>query len=155
MEYVQLVGKGLPYVSFEYLLQFDGASEPNPGQSSGGAVLWKSKKKVCEVGKYMEMATNNEAEYTGLIIGLEVAQELGIKHLCIEGDSKLIIYQVLGHWKVKAPGLVVYHRRVLDLLKKFENVYIRHVYREQNRHADSITKDCIIKGDSYRIDYDK
>lgn len=135
-----------------WLLQFDGASEPNPGISSGGAVLWNNGKKICEIGKYIPYGTNNEAEYTGLIIGLQVALELGVKTLLVEGDSKLIIQQVLRKWKVSKQTLVPFYTKVVDLLKKFEYVGIKHVYRESNTHADSVTKLCIQKKESYRID---
>jgi ribonuclease HI len=88
------------------LLQFDGLSYPNPGISTSGAVLFDHNNKVIfEVGEYIGFATNNQAEYNGLIIGLQRALELNIKNILIEGDSKLIIYQSAGKWKVNNEDL--------------------------------------------------
>jgi len=73
------------------ILYFDGGSRGNPGRAAGAAVIVLAEGNSLTTTRYMERATNNEAEYTGLIIGLEKAQELGLKSLEIRGDSQLVI----------------------------------------------------------------
>jgi ribonuclease HI len=134
-----------------YLLQFDGLSEPNPGTSTAGAVMFypNSRKVVFEKGEFIEYATNNQAEYTGLIIGIKSAIDLGIKQLLIEGDSKLVILQSEGKWKVKSDNLKSLNKEARDLLTHFDFVAIRHVYRDKNEHADKITNDVLISKKSF------
>lgn len=135
-----------------YKLQFDGASNPNPGPSSAGAVLFTPEPRqfLYERGVFMGHATNNEAEYNGLLIGLEAAKDLNIKNLLIEGDSNLIVNQVAGKYKVKEAKMVQYNLKIKKiLLNNFDFVAIRHIYREENTHADQITKYVLQTGRSY------
>ena len=134
-----------------YLLQFDGLAEPNPGISTGGAVVFSpfSRKVVFERGEFIDFATNNQAEYTGLLIGLQSASNIGIKHLLIEGDSQLVILQSEGKWKVKNEALKIFHTQVRGLLDTFEFVAIRHIYRDNNKYADKITNDVLKSRKSY------
>jgi ribonuclease HI len=124
-----------------YLLQFDGLSQPNPGISTAGAVLFSPKTRniIFEKGEYIEYATNNQAEYTGLILGLKIAIELGVKQLLIEGDSQLVISQTEGKWDVKSMSIIALNREATKLLTNFDFVAMRHIFREQNTHADRIT----------------
>lgn len=133
------------------LLQFDGGSIPNPGQSAGGAVLYEFDRKTLlfEVGEYLEYATNNQAEYTGLIIGLKHAINMGIKNLLIEGDSQLIIFQTIGKWRVNDTKLKLLYDEVKEAITKFYFIGIKHVYRKDNKHADKITYDVIKSKKSY------
>ena len=129
-----------------HLLQFDGASEPNPGESCGGAVLFTPDRKVVfERGEYIDYATNNQAEYTGLLVGLVSCVEQGIKNLLIEGDSMLVINQVTNKWKVKDSELKLFHAEIIKLMDHFDFVAIRHVYREYNAHADRLTNEGVAK----------
>jgi ribonuclease HI len=134
-----------------FRLQFDGKSEPNPGPSSAGAVLYypNSQTVKAEVGEYISNATNNEAEYTGLLIGFHLAVSLGIKHLVIAGDSNLVINQVFGEWKVKSDNLKGLHKEIRTLFKNFDFIAAKHVYREHNDYADNITNVVFDKKKSY------
>ena len=134
-----------------YLLQFDGLSEPNPGISTGGAVVFypDSRKIFFERGEYIDFATNNQAEYRGLLIGVQSALEMGIKNLLIEGDSQLIIFQTEGKWKVKNEVLKELNKEVKDLISQFDFVAIRHIYRENNQHSDRITNDVFKSKQSF------
>jgi ribonuclease HI len=133
-----------------HLLQFDGLSKPNPGVSTGGAVLFSpSRKIIFERGEFIEFATNNQAEYTGLRIGLESCVELGIKHLLVEGDSKLVICQTEGIWKVSNEELKVFNKKIKELVEQFESIAIRHIYRKMNSHADRITNDVLRSKESF------
>ncbi len=138
--------------SNSYLLQFDGLSEPNPGISSGGAVLYAPNGSVVfEAGEFIPHATNNQAEYCGLILGLTHAKSFQAADLRIEGDSMLIINQVAGNWKIKNDVLKLLHGSVLELLEDsaFVNVGIKHVYRDQNKHADKLTNDVMKNKESF------
>ncbi len=135
-----------------YLLQFDGASEPNPGPSGSAYVLFSPprlfqselvREVVQEGYKYIPHATNNEAEYTALILGLEEALKLGIETIRIEGDSNLVIQQVQHLWKVKAPTLIPLCAKASSLLLKFKSYTISHIPREENQDADALSKEAI------------
>lgn len=126
-----------------YLLQFDGLSVPNPGEATSGAVLFCAGRIVFETGEYVKHGTNNTAEYGGLLIGLRGAINAGIKNIHIEGDSQLVIKQVLGEWAVNNLALKALHAEVLQLLGEFTYVGLRHVRREHNAHADGITNEVI------------
>ncbi|MGV2390107.1 MAG UNVERIFIED_CONTAM: ribonuclease HI family protein [Microcystis novacekii LVE1205-3] len=93
--------------------------------------------------RYMERATNNEAEYTGLIIGLEKAQELGLKSLEIRGDSQLVINQVKGDWKVKSNSLRPFYQRACQLVAQFDRISWRWIERAKNSLADASANHCL------------
>ena len=133
-----------------YLLQFDGGAVPNPGTCGSGAVhigpdgaiLW-------EAGEFCAYGTNNTAEYRGLELGLELALEKGVRSLKIEGDSNLVIQQIAGKWKVRNEGLKGVFTRVQKLISQFEAVSCRHIYREFNTRADSITDELQLTKTSF------
>jgi len=133
------------------LLQFDGLCAPNPGKGTSGAILYRADGTVIlERGDYLGDSTNNIAEYTGLLIGIEECVKVGITNIRIEGDSMLVINQVSGKWQVKDAKLKVLHQSVMAMIQKyFNNVVIRHVYRENNREADRITNEVSKLGHSY------
>lgn len=138
-----------------YLLQFDGLAQPNPGEASGGAILYSpSRQPVYETGEYIKFATNNAAEYTGLIIGLRLALEKGFTNLLVEGDSQLIIFQAQGKWKVKNENLQKYNKEVCKLVSKFEFIGIRHIRRELNKHADRITNEVVKSKETFVMEYE-
>jgi len=129
-----------------YLLQFDGLAAPNPGQATAGAVLFSPEGKVVfELAEYLGIQTNNYAEYMGLLIGLRLAKEKGIKDIRIEGDSNLVIQQVRGLWRVKEPRLKPLFETIMKLLIDFKVESIEHVYREYNKAADALTNECLEK----------
>ncbi len=123
-----------------WLLHADGASLGNPGPGGAGAVLYNPNKEVAgEVSLYLgPRVTNNEAEYRGLLEGLKLALELGVKKIHIRMDSELAVRQVLGIYKVKNARLAVYFREVMENLARFESYDIAHVRRDLNRAADAL-----------------
>lgn len=135
-----------------YKMQFDGLAVPNPGELGCGAVIFNTDGRMLyEIGKYIPYGTNNQAEYTGLIIGLEACLENGIKNLYVEGDSKLVVNQINGVWKVKNVNIISYYEKCSKLVKLFDNFEIKHVFREYNKHADSLTNEVFrIKRSFYR-----
>lgn len=137
-----------------YLLQFDGASEPNPGPSGSAYVIFGPMYEEEESGNfvrdvvvegymYIEHATNNQAEYTALILGLQKALELGIQTIEVEGDSNLVVNQVSGNWKVKDLKLSILCDKAKGLYSKFPKKSIKHIPRNENADADMLSKEAI------------
>ena len=91
------------------------------------------------MGKYLEKTTNNQAEYLGLIIGLQECLRRGHKNIKVYGDSKLVIEQSAGRWKVNNLGLIDLHSQVKELSKQFQSISFTHVYRNKNKKADELT----------------
>lgn len=128
-----------------YLLQFDGGAVPNPGEGCGAAVIFSPEPRVSvfKGGTYLEKATNNQAEYIGLLFGLQTAVKMGITRIIIEGDSQLVVFQVSRKWNVNNEHLKMYHTNIQTLLSNFEYVGIRHVLRAYNKVADALTGEGI------------
>jgi ribonuclease HI len=127
------------------IIYFDGGSRGNPGVAAGAAVLQLPNAESCVVSQFMKHATNNEAEYTGLIIGLQKAKDLGIETLEVKGDSQLVINQVNGLWKVKSSNLQGLYNQACRLVSQFNRVKIEWVPRKDNHLADAAVNECIDK----------
>ncbi len=93
---------------------------------------------VAEIAEGIGVATNNVAEYTAAIRGLERARELGATHVLLRSDSRLLIEQLAGRWRVKNPALQRLHHEARSLIKEFEEVRFEHVRRERNVEADAL-----------------
>lgn len=94
-------------------------------------------------GKYLGKATNNTAEYEGLILGLEMALAAGATHVHAYMDSQLVARQVEGIYRTKHPDLAKLLGRVLELRKKFAAVSFAHVRRNENFRADQMVNETI------------
>ena len=128
----------------EWRLMVDGASRGNPGEAGCGAVIYDPQgESVRELSRYLGRATNNVAEYAGLLMGLEEALKLGVKRLRVESDSELLVRQLNGIYRVKEPRLIELNRRARELLRRFESYRIIHVRREENRTADRLANQGI------------
>jgi ribonuclease HI len=124
----------------------DGASKGNPGPAGAGWILVNDRDSVpLKDSKYLGEATNNEAEYQALILGLKNALSHGVQQVCIQMDSELLVRQLNGLYRVKNPRLAVYFQEVRDLLVIFSNYDIIHIPREQNREADGMANEAIRK----------
>ncbi|MCJ7726579.1 MAG: ribonuclease HI family protein [Acidimicrobiia bacterium] len=122
-----------------FVMYADGASRGNPGPASIGAVVYDPRgTTVAEVSEVIGETTNNVAEYRALIAGLEAALQLGVTRLQVRLDSLLLVRQVRGEFRVKAPGLQPLHRRVQVLVSRFDGFSIEHVRREKNTVADGL-----------------
>jgi ribonuclease HI len=127
-------------------MQFDGASKRNPGPAALGAVLYDAETgfEVGTVKAYMgDYFTNNQAEYAGLIAGLQAAHEMGYDSIEVQGDSTLIVNQVLGTWRVKNEGLMPYHQVAVAMKKKFKLFRAKQVPRAENAVADALGNEAI------------
>ncbi|HZY97986.1 MAG TPA: ribonuclease HI family protein [Candidatus Baltobacteraceae bacterium] len=123
----------------EATLFADGGSRGNPGPAASGAVLVDANGALLEeVGEYLGIATNNVAEWTALVLGLEAAANRGVRRLAVRLDSELVVRQMLGEYRVKHADLQPLHRRAKALLRRFEHVDVRHVPRKQNTVADKL-----------------
>lgn len=117
----------------------DGGSRGNPGPAAGAAVLLDANgETIEEVHEYLGIATNNVAEWTGLLLGLQAARERGIRRLAVRLDSELVVKQLRGEYRVKNPGLLPLYQRARALLRGFELIDIKHVPRKQNAAADRL-----------------
>ena len=158
--------KSTPKLEDSYLLQFDGLAAPNPGKCTAGAVCFSpsdsskdldsSRSVVFEAAKYLGHGTNNQGEYMGVLIGLHTCAKLGIKRVYIEGDSMLVTKQIAGLWQINKPELRNIYNEIVKLYPYFEYIAIRHVYREDNSHADALTNEILkTKSEFVRILSDK
>jgi ribonuclease HI len=117
----------------------DGAARGNPGPAAIGAVVYDAAGQVRhQVSERVGSTTNNVAEYRALIAGLEAALALGARRVEARLDSELVVRQAIGRYRVRNPGLVPLHNRVLALRSRFDEVVFRHIPREQNRLADAL-----------------
>jgi len=139
-----------------FTLFFDGASRGNPGAAGAGAVIRHDATGaiVFEVAEFLGRdVTNNEAEYVSLLRGLEGARRLKINTLDVKGDSKLVVHQVNGEWKVKTPRLARYWEAV-DAVKRGAfngGLTVAHVPREENADADALANAGITVGSSFGV----
>lgn len=124
----------------EYLMRFDGGARGNPSGVSGvGMVLYDGDQEIWCGWKYLGAGkTNNIAEYTALIEGLSCAQKLGVRRIRAEGDSELVVKQVLGQYKVKKEWLRPLHREVQGLLAGFDDFSLGAIRRARNSRADEL-----------------
>jgi ribonuclease HI len=132
------------YPEFEFVMNFDGCSKGNPGIAGAGAVIYKNEIEILSDSFFVgEKATNNHAEYAGLILGLQQAVELDIKRLMVKGDSQLVINHMKGIYKCSSPNLIELYNRAKELESKFDEIYYEHVLRNFNKRADELSNDAI------------
>lgn len=122
----------------------DGAARGNPGPAGAGAVIESADGRVlARLGRYLGRATNNQAEYQGLILGLERAIEMGGREVEVFADSELLVRQLRGEYRVRNEGLLPLWQRARELLAHFERVRLAHIPREQNVEADEMSNRAI------------
>ena len=125
-------------------LYTDGAARGNPGPAgSGAALVAPDGTVIAEVTRFLGHATNNVAEYTALIIGLQEASRRGIEHLDVRMDSLLVVQQMKGLWRIKHPGLKPLALQAGALLAGFPSRTIEHIPREENGIADALANRAI------------
>jgi ribonuclease HI len=100
-----------------------------------------------EISGYLGTATNNVAEYAGLIEALTVAHEEGASELEIISDSELLVKQMLGTYKVKHPNLIPLHEKARSLARRFRRFSIRHTLRAGNKQADRLANVAVDRAD--------
>ncbi|MFP5380401.1 MAG: reverse transcriptase-like protein [Vicinamibacteria bacterium] len=120
-------------------MHVDGGARGNPGPAAAGAVVsTPAGELLAEVAEVIGVATNNVAEYRGLLLGLRAARELGADEVEVVNDSELVAKQVTGAYKVKHPDMRPLHADALRALGEFARWSIRSVPRAQNAGADAL-----------------
>ena len=125
-------------------LSTDGGARGNPGPAAYGYVLESEDGHVLDArGERIGVATNNVAEYSALVAGLEKALELGVSELEVVSDSELLVKQMLGEYKVKNEALRELSLEATRLARKLDNVDYRHVRRAHNELADRLVNEAL------------
>jgi len=123
----------------EVVVWSDGGARGNPGPAGYGVVVTDREGTVlAELSEGIGWATNNVAEYQGVIAGLRQAGSLGATRVVVRADSLLVVNQQLGRWKVRNEGLQPLAAEARRLARAFERVTWQHVPRERNRRADAL-----------------
>jgi probable phosphoglycerate mutase len=139
-------------VSRGYVIRTDGAARGNPGPASLGAALFDLDRPDARdpratpdasISEYLGVQTNNVAEYTGTLRALELARELGAREVYLLLDSKLIVEQLAGRWRVKDAKLIPLWAAARQVLAGFERWSAAHVPRAQNAIADALANEAI------------
>jgi ribonuclease HI len=126
------------------IVNVDGGSRGNPGPEGIAAVATDPSGEVlAERSETIGEATNNVAEYRALLLGIDLAKQLGADEVEFVGDSMLIVEQVRGKWRVKQEHLRPLHTKVRDALRGLESWSIRHVKRDENSRADELLNDAL------------
>ncbi len=121
------------------IVNVDGGARRNPGPAAIAAVARSTEGVVLdEHSKTIGEATNNEAEYQAVLLGIERARKLGASELELIGDSELVVRQIRGEYKVKQLHLRPLRAAVVAALESFDSWVISNVPREQNAHADRL-----------------
>jgi ribonuclease H / adenosylcobalamin/alpha-ribazole phosphatase len=127
------------------VIEADGGSRGNPGPAGYGAVVYTEDRAtvLAESKQSIGRATNNVAEYRGLIAGLEDAVKLGATEVEFFMDSKLVVEQMSGRWKVKHPDLIELHAQARTLAVRFDRISYAWIPRERNKHADRLANEAM------------
>ena len=121
------------------VVHVDGGARGNPGPAAAGAVISTPDGEVLdEAAEVIGVATNNVAEYRGVLLGLSRARELGATEVEVVNDSELVARQLTGAYKVKHPDLKPLHAATRQALADFERWSVRSVPRAQNARADAL-----------------
>jgi ribonuclease HI len=122
------------------LVEADGGSRGNPGPAGYGAVVLDpaTHEVLVERSAGLGVATNNVAEYRGLIAGLQAARELGATDVDVRMDSKLVVEQMSGRWKIKHPDLRPLAMQAAGLVRELGSVRFAWIPRERNTRADAL-----------------
>jgi ribonuclease HI len=143
-------------VTRQLIVEADGGSRGNPGVAAGGAVVLDaaSGAVLSEVGVYVGVASNNVAEYRGMLAGLEAALERDpAASVHVRLDSKLVVEQMTGRWKIKHPDMQVLAGRARSLIQG-RDVSFEWVPRLENRRADAAANESMDRRESFRRDID-
>jgi probable phosphoglycerate mutase len=132
-------------VSVRVVVEADGGARGNPGPAGWGALVRDAVtgEVLAERAEAIGTATNNVAEYAGLIAGLRAAADLGARQVEVRMDSKLVIQQMTGRWKIKHPGLRPLAAQAAALVHGFDQVSWQWVPRERNRDADRLANQAM------------
>jgi probable phosphoglycerate mutase len=126
----------------------DGGARGNPGPAGYGVHIQRDDGTVVELKEAVGIATNNVAEYRGLLAALEWATRHGIETLHIKSDSDLLVKQMRGEYRVKHPGLQPLWEQARSLARRIRDVRYEHVRRELNKDADRLANEAMDEAQS-------
>jgi ribonuclease HI len=121
----------------------DGGSRGNPGPAGYGVRIERDDGSIVELKEALSMATNNVAEYRGLLAALTWAVQNGVARLHVRSDSQLLVKQMDGSYRVKHPGLQPLHEEARSLARRIGRVTFEHVRREFNKEADRLANEAM------------
>lgn len=121
----------------------DGGSRGNPGPAGYGVHIRRDDGTIVELKQSIALATNNVAEYRGLLAALRWAAEHGIRTLHVRSDSELLVRQMKGEYRVKNPGLQPLYEEARVLVRQIGRVTFEHVRRELNKDADRLANEAM------------
>ena len=124
------------------IIYADGASRGNPGKAAFGIVIHFSGH-TCRIGRFLGKATNNEAEYQALLAALRWAVEKNVLKVTYYSDSKLVVEQINGRYKVKHPNLKPLFMEALGLKRRLREFNLFHIRRENNMDADALVNEIL------------
>jgi ribonuclease HI len=127
----------------ELTIYTDGASRNNPGEAGAGIFIMRNGEPFEKIARYLGTTTNNIAEYTAAIIGLEHAIKLGATSVKLNADSELLVKQLNGQYKVKNEGLKPLHAKAKELIARIGSVEVQYIPRERNKEADALANKAI------------
>jgi ribonuclease HI len=127
----------------ELEIYIDGASKGNPGPSSVGVVVCQGGQTIKNISSYIGNATNNIAEYTALIYGLQEGLMLKAESIKVNTDSQLLYRQIKKIYKIKSPNIAGLYNQALHLMSAFKSVSINHITREKNKGADKLANKAV------------
>jgi len=139
-------------LSDSVIAYIDGGARGNPGPAGYGVRIERADGTLVEeLQGSIGIATNNVAEYRGLLAALEWARAQGHHAVHIRSDSLLLVQQMLGHYKVKHPGLRPLHAQANLLAHQIGRVSFEHVRREQNAHADRLANRAMDRSQQEKV----
>jgi len=122
----------------------DGGSRGNPGPGACSYVLYGAAGNLQEkCGKYLGICTNNQAEYQGILTGLQAAKRLAVANLDCFLDSELVVKQVNGEYRIKNPDLKMVFDEVARVSRSFKHVSFTHIPRGKNSEADALVNETL------------
>jgi len=126
------------------VIHVDGGSRGNPGPAAGAAVICAPDGELLDqASELLGVASNNVAEYRGLLLGLRRARELGATEVELINDSELVARQVTGAYKVKHAAMKPLHAGAMAALRNFDRWQIRSVPRADNARADELVNEAL------------
>jgi ribonuclease HI len=140
---VKIAADIMTEVDTQVVLFVDGGARGNPGPAGCGFVIQAGDEILVRKGEYIDVATNNVAEYRALILGLEAASRLNIKELTVKADSELVVKQMTGQYRVKNENLRMLFASAQAVLKKIDKVSFVHIPRGENKEADKLANMAI------------
>ena len=129
----------------ELELYIDGACHGNPGPAAIGVAVMKYGKVVKKISQDIGQGTNNIAEYTALIFGLQEALIQKAEKVRVHTDSELLYHQIKGTYKIKNENLKFLHAQVKHLLEGFKTIEMKYIPREENKEADNLAAKALQK----------